>query len=263
MSSTEYIMDDSREAQRLSDKVDAAAWVEKYIVPQNLAGKSILDVGCGPAVIAREIAVSVPHAQVVGLDLSSDRLDVARQNTREHTNVVLKQGDAQKLPFEDGAFDFVYCRLLLEYLPDKQVAIREMFRVLKPSGQIMLQDLDGQLLWSYPADVELQEKIEATLKVLAKTGFDPYVGRKLFSLAYQAGFRDLDVRIEPYHQIIGRIDPKTRKLWETKLEIAMPAAANALGSLAEAELLKERFLAYFDREDSLTYSVVFTVVGTK
>lgn len=263
MSDTTYIMEDPREAQRLADKVDAEAWVEKHIFPLDLTGKSILDVGCGPGVIAREIAKSVPNAQIVGLDLSPSRLRIAQLNANDHSNITFKQGDAQRLPYGDCEFDFVYCRFLLEYLSDKETAVREMYRVLKPSGRVLLQDLDGQLLWNYPEDNELQSRIEATLKSLAKTGFDPFIGRKLFTLAHRVGFTNLDVRIEPYHQIIGRIDLISRGLWETKLDIALPAAACALGDSVEADRLKHLLLDYFDRADSLTYSMVFTVIGEK
>jgi hypothetical protein len=118
-------------------------------------------------------------------------------------------------------------------------------------------------LWHYPTDESLQRDIESTLVVLEKTGFDPFVGRKLFHLCFQSGFQNLSVQIEPYHTIIGRIDAHNRKLWELKLDIALPAAATALGGMEAAVDLKTRFLSFFDREDSLTYSVVFTVVGKK
>jgi hypothetical protein len=75
--------------------------------------------------------------------------------------------------------------------------------------------------------------------------------------------RKLDVAIEPYHVVAGAIEDSVRALWELKLDIAIPAAAKALGSKEAAENLARRFLSYLDREDTLTYSVVFTVVGTK
>lgn len=262
-SSSGYLMDDPRETSRLSQKVDAAEWVRKFIVPLELAGATVLDVGCGPAVIASEISQHFPTASVTGLDQSEERLVVAQQNNLENLKVQLVSGSAAELPFGDASFDFVMCRFLLEYLPDKQAAINEMVRVLRPGGRLLLQDLDGQLLWHFPIDEDLQRNIESTLKVLAKTGFDPFVGRKLFHFSKVAGLDAINVRIEPYHQIIGQIDNRMRALWELKLDIALPAAAKALGSPENAVEMKRHFLAYFDREDSLTYSVVFTVVARK
>ena len=68
----------------------------------------------------------------------------------------------------------------MEYLPDKQAAVREMARVCSPGGKLLLQDLDGQLVWHYPEDAELQRTTENILSHLAGTGFDPFVGRKAF-----------------------------------------------------------------------------------
>ena len=62
-----------------------------------------------------------------------------------------------------------------------------MTRVCKPGGTVLLQDLDGQLLWHYPEDAEVQQTAEKVVAALAATGFDPFVGRKLFWLAKKAG----------------------------------------------------------------------------
>lgn len=99
----------------------------------------------------------------------------------------------------------VYCRLLLEYLSDKQAAIHEMLRVTKPGGTVLLQDLDGQLIWNYPVESETEALMDTALTALAKTGFDPLVGRKLFPMLQHAGASEIEVDIRPYHQIIGSI----------------------------------------------------------
>ena len=78
-----------------------------------------------------------------------------------------------------------------------------------------------------------------------------------------AGLTDLKVTAEAYHLIAGPIDAHNRALWGLKLEIALPAATAALGSREAAEHLKTRLLDYFDREDTLTYSTLFTVKGRK
>jgi hypothetical protein len=71
----------------------------------------------------------------------------------------------------------------------------------------------------------------------------------------------IDVSVDSYYLCAGRIDAASLKLWELKLEIALPAIANALGGVAAAKEQKQRFLAYLQREDTLTYSVLFTVTG--
>jgi SAM-dependent methyltransferase len=257
-----YFMDDPREGPRLASKVEAGAWVDKYLSPYLEGVTQVLDVGCGPGVLAAEVARRCPHAHVRGLDLSPTRLAEAKQLGKGQSNLQFQQGDAAALPFDDASLDLIYCRFLLEYLPDKHQAVAEMARVCAPGGHVILQDLDGQLLWHYPVDEQLQSDIEKAVHVLAPTGFDPLVGRKLFSLARDVGLADIQVRVEPYHLYAGRIDDPDFHLWELKLAIALPAIAAALGGEAWARDLKERFLAYLRRDDTLTYSTIFTVLGT-
>jgi ubiquinone/menaquinone biosynthesis C-methylase UbiE len=257
----EYFMDDVREAKRLANKVDAEAWATRYVSPHLNGGRSVLDIACGPGVLAGAVAKAHPGAVVTGIDICPERF--CGQDIASSPNLNLRSGDARSLPFADNTFDFVYCRFLLQYLADRDKAVSEMIRVCKPGGRILLQDLDGQLVWHYPEDRPLQEQINQVLSGLAKTGFDPHVGRKLYSIANAAGMADIEVAAESYHLYAGRIDDRNLELWETKLDIAMPSAARVLGGEDAANSLKARFIDYLKRDDTLTYSVVFTVVGTK
>ncbi len=258
-----YLMDDPREAQRLTDKVDAPLWVDIYFDRFLNSSSRVLDVGCGPGVLAAEIAKRIPSGFVTGFDASTDRLAVADKNFSGLNNTQLQGGDATLLPFKDESFDFIYSRFLIEYLHDKERAVNEMVRVCRPGGTVLLQDLDGQLLWHYPVDSSLQADIEMVMAAFGQTGFDPFVGRKLFSLARAAGLNDIKVQADSYHLYAGKIDERNLRLWELKLDIAIPVAVKALGSIEAAHDLKVRFLNYLKREDTLTYSVLFTVSGKK
>ena len=138
-----------------------------------------------------------------------------------------------KLP--SGSFDLVYTRMLLQYIPDKETAVAEMVRVCKPGGVVLIQDLDGQLVWHYPEETLMQETIHRVMKSLAETGFDPFVGRKLFWMSRNAGLENLQTQVECYHLIAGEIDPGIFEQWELKLEIARPHLERALGSEYEAD----------------------------
>ena len=258
-----YIMDDPREAQRLLDKVDAASWISKYFEGHLQDAKAVLSVGCGPGVFLREMAEIHPDAEFVGVDLSAERIHDAEARLRGVPNARVQIGDALALPFESGSFDFVFCRFLMEYLPDKHRAVREMLRICRCGGKILLQDLDGQLLWHSPEDPELQQTIEQVVSRLATTGFDPFVGRKLFNLCFEVGLADINVQIDPYHLFAGTIVEEQLDLWRTKLEIAKPQLAKVLGSDEAAVEYSERFLGYLQRPDTLTYSCLFSVLGTK
>jgi len=258
-----YIMDDPREGQRLLDKVDADAWISKFLEPNLPAVRSLLSVGCGPGVFLREVAEKNPHIKVAGVDMSHSRIRDAEQRLRGLPNARVCTGNAQELPFEDNSFDLVFSRFLLEYLPDKQRAVKEMKRVCNRGGKILLQDLDGQLVWHFPEDAELQRTTERVLSYLATTGFDPFVGRKLFSLCLGATLTDIGVQMDSYHLYAGRISEEEFSQWQSKLEIARPQIAAALGSEESAQEYSGRFLEYLKSPGTLTYSCLFTVAATK
>jgi len=262
MTTPRYLMEDPREARRLAEKVDAEAWIATYLRRYLPDAPRVLDVGCGPAAIATRLAAAVPHAQVVGVDTSAERARGARESLSTAANGDVVRGEATALPFLDGSFDLVYIRFLLEYLPDPARAVVEAARVCRAGGTVVLQDVDGQLLQHYPPDPTLQRQLESAVAGLGTTGFDPFVGRKLVTLARTAGMNIRDLRVEPYHLIAGRPDEDTRRLWALKLDIAQPATARALGSRQEADALRNRLLAYLDREDTLTWSYLFTVWAT-
>jgi SAM-dependent methyltransferase len=258
-----YIMEDPREAARLESKVDPQSWVQKYLAHRVRSGAEVLSVGCGPGVILDAVFRLHPSITATGIDISPKRVEEAIQRNRENPRLKFIQGDAQTMRFAPDSFDLVYTRMLLQYLREKERAVAEMVRVCRPGGTVLLQDLDGQLLWHYPEDPLMQRAVEKVLAALAPTGFDPFVGRKLFWLAQRAGLKKLDVQVESYHLIAGEVNPRILRQWELKLDIAKPQMARALGSKAEAEEQIARFLEYLCRPDTLTYSTVFTVTGEK
>jgi ubiquinone/menaquinone biosynthesis C-methylase UbiE len=260
--SSRYFMEDPREAGRLADKVDPTAWTRKFVDRYLRKDSRVLDVGSGPGVIAAAIAERCPHGQVVAIDQRAARARQAGLRLARHGGYAVI-ADAEELPFDDASFDLVNCRFLLEYLPAPERAVREMVRVCRPGGRVLLQDLDGQLLWHYPEDEVLERQVSATLAVLARTGFDPYVGRKLYHHCYTAGLDRLSSDVEVYHHYAGAIDAENDRLWNLKLDIAMPAAARALGGESQARALKARFLDYLKRPDTFTYSNLVTVSGVR
>jgi ubiquinone/menaquinone biosynthesis C-methylase UbiE len=262
-SSAPYIMEDPREAMRLELKVDPGAWVDKYLAHHLKPGANVLSVGCGPGVILQSVCSKHSSIHGTGIDVSAARVEQAIQKHSSNTALKFVRADAHSMPFPSDSFDLVYSRMLFEYLADKERAVAEIVRVCRPGGTVLIQDLDGQLLWNYPEDPTLQNGIEKVVGGLSPTGFDPFVGRKLFALAHGAGLQNVQVQVECYHLIAGEIDPKILQQWELKLEIAIPQIARVLGGKDAAEALAKRFLKYLRRPDTLTYSNAFTVTGKK
>src|ERR1700730_12929326 len=183
----DYIMEDPREAGRLELKGNPSAWAQKYLAHRVGRGGEVLSVGCGPGSILDALTETDSSLKATGIDVSAERVQQAIQRNLGNARVKFVCGDAQAMEFPSNRFDLVYCRMLMQYLREKEKAVAEMTRVCKPGGAVLLQDLDGQLLWHYPEDAEVQQTAEKAVTALAASGFDPFVGRKLFWLAKKAG----------------------------------------------------------------------------
>jgi len=105
------------------------------------AGERLLEIGPGTGYYTLEMAGWVlPGGTIEIFDLQQEMLDhVMREaNRRGVTNVVSALGDAQSLPYGDDAFDGAVLITVLGEIPDQEPALRELARVLKPGGRLVL-----------------------------------------------------------------------------------------------------------------------------
>jgi ubiquinone/menaquinone biosynthesis C-methylase UbiE len=105
---------------------------------------TITDVGCGPGYLLQVIAKELPRNRLVGVDISKEMVEKARANFRSKgygRRAEFKQGSADNLPFDEGTQDFVVSTLSLHHWADPQSAFDEIYRVLKPGGQMLILDM--------------------------------------------------------------------------------------------------------------------------
>jgi SAM-dependent methyltransferase len=118
-----------------------ASVVEHVLARARLtAGDRVLDLGTGTGAVAERAAQLVgPAGAVVGVDISADMLRVARERVaaRGLTAVSLREGRAEALPVESGAFDVALASLSLMYVIDRAAAARELARALRPGGRFI------------------------------------------------------------------------------------------------------------------------------
>jgi ubiquinone/menaquinone biosynthesis C-methylase UbiE len=102
----------------------------------------VLDAGCGTGALTHELARAAPGARVTGLDGDPAVLARARRRLARCPGVTLREGRADDLPFENGAFDRVTCALLLHHLSPatQRRALGEARRVLRPGGRLHVAD---------------------------------------------------------------------------------------------------------------------------
>jgi SAM-dependent methyltransferase len=118
----------------------------------------VLDVGCGTGVLARKAAIRIgPKGFAAGIDPNPGMLAVAEQLA---PTVEWWQGTAESLPFQNQSFDAAVSQFSLMFFSDREKAISEMLRIIKPQGQIAVAVWDSiDRIPAYGAEVDLLERI--------------------------------------------------------------------------------------------------------
>ena len=111
------------------------------LVPQ--PGETVLEVGPGTGYYTLDVARSCETLHI--FDLQQEMLDHTARGARDAGvgNVVAQQGDARSLPYADDAFDAAYLVAVLGEIPDQDAALRELARVLRPGGRLVVGELFG------------------------------------------------------------------------------------------------------------------------
>ncbi len=143
-------------------------------------GVRVLDVGCGPGYFARLLAEAVgPEGSVVGIDAAPEMIDYASRKARRLPNCRFETGTAESLAFPDAAFDLVVSSLMMHHLPaEGQLgAVREMQRVLRPAGTLLLADFRmpergaWHLFARFSGHSAMQRRVPALEPLIAEAGF--------------------------------------------------------------------------------------------
>ncbi|MBX9961838.1 MAG: methyltransferase domain-containing protein [Burkholderiales bacterium] len=108
-------------------------------------GERVLDVGCGPGLLAQSAAAAVgPQGEVFGVDLSANMVALAQRRCANLPWAAFAVADAIALPGATEHFDAVTCTQVLEYVPAVDRALDELKRVLRPGGRLLLVDTDWE-----------------------------------------------------------------------------------------------------------------------
>src|SRR6202163_3431179 len=116
--------------------------ISRLVSAARLTGtERVLDIATGPGYIAEAFAKN--SREVLGMDLTEAMLAIARARTEEHgvKNISFSTGDAQNLPFDQGEFDVVVCRLALHHVQQPGKVIGGMARVCRRDGIVLVEDI--------------------------------------------------------------------------------------------------------------------------
>ncbi|HTU81008.1 MAG TPA: methyltransferase domain-containing protein [Candidatus Acidoferrales bacterium] len=237
---------DGGNGRSLVDYLDFAAKIagvdkKRTFAAQRLAeGMSVLDAGCGTGEDVRAIAEIVSaNGRVSGVDSSRTMIDeaVARGVPR---NASFHTASVSELPFEDGSFDAARAERVLQHVDDPGAAVRELKRVVRPGGSVLVLDQDWGSLMVHGADAATTGSI---LRAHREKIANPLAGRAARAVLRRAGLADVS-------SLALVASPPLPIAFETVLKPAMDAAIGAgsvdsgaagrwLGALLQADAAGE------------------------
>lgn len=164
-------------------------------------GSRVLEVAPGPGYFAIELSKRGYHVE--GLDISKSFVEIATRHAQEaRTDAVFRQGNASQMPYEDGRFDFVFCRAAFKNFSDPLGALREMGRVLRPGGKGLLIDLRRDASPEAIRHTVDQMGLNLVNRVFTRFVFRrillrrAYTERELREYFGQAGFQQVEFRLD-------------------------------------------------------------------
>lgn len=172
---------------------------------------------------------------------------------------MFEQGNLQAMQFSEASFDVVWSKYVLYFLKKPDDAIQEFRRVTRPGGLVIV-GLD-HVPWThhYPVDPDLQRSLDLVLPAFA----DIHLAERLPIIFMQAGMGDVMVHVEAncLYTYVGSASPGQRRNVEELLQGGRPAVVRALGGDAAADAFCQAYLAYIDRPDTCSYSMLWFVQG--
>jgi ubiquinone/menaquinone biosynthesis C-methylase UbiE len=151
-------------------------------------GETVLDLGSGAGIDCFLAAAKVgPSGRVIGVDMTPEMLDRARENARKngYGNVEFRLGEIENLPAADNSVDVIISNCVINLSTDKSRVFREAYRVLRPGGRMMVSDL----ALKKPLPKAIRDSVEAYVACIAGALIkDEYLGA-----VRAAGFKDIEV----------------------------------------------------------------------
>lgn len=153
-------------------------------------GENLLDIGCGTGELLKMIHDKEPSANLYGLDLSADMLAIADQKLPKGINLDL--GESSSLKYQQDKFDIIVSTNSLHCWADKKLSLRNITKVLKPGGKIIITDLCN--------DYFSMKLFELHIKTIRQIPVNILSSKALCKLASNVGLIDqriLKYRIKP------------------------------------------------------------------
>jgi SAM-dependent methyltransferase len=175
-------------------------------------------------------------AEFTSIDVSDESLAAARRAV-DASNVGFRRADIFALPFPDDHFDHVFVCFVMEHLADPGAALTALRRVLRPGGSVTVIEGDHGSAYFHPDSEPARRAIGCLVDLQRRAGGDALIGRRLYPLLVQAGYRDVAVSPRMVYTDASRpelVDGFTRRTF-TAMVKGVGTQAIGQGLMDEAE----------------------------
>ena len=195
------------EANRLHDQANSLADLLHYDSVWE-EGSIILEAGCGIGAQTKIVAPKNKNSKFISIDVSMESLDQARDivDSKIINNVVFQQANIFDLPFGDEYFDHIFLSFVLEHIPNPIQALGKLKKVLKKNGTITIIEGDHGSTYFYPDSGMAKKVIQCQVELQKQMGGDANIGRKLYPLLNQSGFKG--IKVSPRQVYVDDSNPK-------------------------------------------------------
>lgn len=158
------------------------------------AARKVIEIGCGVGAQMIYMLRKYPELHITGLELEEKQLEKARQNLLNsgipENRYSLIQGNASQTGWNTlQDFDAVVMVWVLEHIPDCELVLQELRRVLRPGTQVWITEVYHQSFATYPAMPAIQEFWKKMIHFQSRTGGDANVGLRLGQLLHVSGYQ--------------------------------------------------------------------------
>lgn len=126
--------------KKFPELYNSLASIVKNYVSNKIKKPIIIDLGCGPGLLSKEINKLIPNGKIIGMDQSVDMLKIARENAKIETIQVI----SEKIPLDNDSADALVSRFSLTYWKNPKESFSEIYRVLKPNGIVVMELLNRE-----------------------------------------------------------------------------------------------------------------------
>lgn len=227
-------------------------------------GMKILEVGSGPGFITEKLLKDYKNSHITALEINEDFIKYTKSHLKtEHDDNRLRlvHGDITDSNLQNESFDFVFVRLVLQHLENPEVAINEIYRVLKPGGKLVVIDVDDEV-WGLvePRVQELEHILGSHAEEQEDEGGNRYIGRDLHRLIKQGEFEKVKLDLIPVHSGDVGVDAFLPQIDVDEMRTMVES-----GFATEEEILavKDACDELIEQEDSFVMLILFMAFAQK